>query len=122
MGGIAYATVRSSAPAGKVSPTPIAKRKRLTSRGHDVGIRFPIGEVHHHLRQRSKSKYLITNDAADLVNSAAVVIHTLKKVSITPRAIFLAVVQDKELEMLLGHVTIRDGGVEPFANSIDSSD
>ncbi|KAF9453520.1 hypothetical protein P691DRAFT_800146 [Macrolepiota fuliginosa MF-IS2] len=40
------------------------RRKYLTSRGYDVGMKFPAGDMQHDLRRRTKSRFFVTDDAA----------------------------------------------------------
>lgn len=103
----------------KTSPLSNVRRIYLTSRGNNAGIRFPIGDVHAHLR-RTKSRYLITNDAAVFVGGVidylcaevleqAGYLGTLKgnpsgSRVIQPVHLRLVFSQDQELRLLLRNI------------------
>ncbi|KAJ5348169.1 Histone H2A [Penicillium brevicompactum] len=79
--------------------------KNAQSRSSKAGLAFPVGRVHRLLR---KGNYAQRVGAGAPVYLAAV----LEPVS-SPRHLQLAIRNDEELNKLLGHVTIAQGGVLP---------
>merc|ERR1739838_823871 len=98
-----------------------AKPKSRSSR---AGLQFPVGRVHRFLRKGNYSKrvgagapvYLaavleyLSAEVLELAGNAA---RDNKKTRIIPRHLQLAIRNDEELNKLLGHVTIAQGGVLP---------
>ncbi|KAJ2448290.1 histone H2A, partial [Coemansia sp. RSA 2337] len=94
------------------------------SRSSKAGIQFPVGRIHRHLRRGNYAQriaagapvYLaavleyLTAEILELAGNAA---RDNKKTRIIPRHLQLAVRNDEELNKLLGHVTIAQGGVLP---------
>lgn len=94
-----------------------------------IGLQFPVGRVHRHLRQgryaarvgagapvylAAVMEYL----AAEILELAGNASRDNKKHRIVPRHIQLAVRNDEELNKLLGGVTIASGGVIPNIHSV----
>ncbi|CAG8554463.1 10194_t:CDS:2 [Acaulospora colombiana] len=94
------------------------------SRSARAGLQFPVGRLHRHLRNGNYAfrvgggapVYLaaileyLTAEILELAGNAA---RDNKKSRIIPRHIQLAIRNDEELNKLLGHVTISEGGVLP---------
>ncbi|KAJ1996912.1 histone H2A, partial [Coemansia thaxteri] len=109
------------ASGGKAGATSSAAPK---SRSSKAGIQFPVGRIHRHLRRGNYAQriaagapvYLaavleyLTAEILELAGNAA---RDNKKTRIIPRHLQLAVRNDEELNKLLGHVTIAQGGVLP---------
>lgn len=96
---------------------------------YEIGLQFPVGRVHRHLRQgryaarvgagapvylAAVMEYL----AAEILELAGNASRDNKKHRIVPRHIQLAVRNDEELNKLLGGVTIASGGVIPNIHSV----
>ncbi|XP_055521279.1 late histone H2A.L3-like [Leucoraja erinacea] len=111
---------------GKTSGKARAKAKSRSSR---AGLQFPVGCVHRHLRKGNYAQrvgagapvYLaavleyLTAEILELASNAA---RDNKKSRIIPRCLQLAVRNDKELNKLLGGVTITQGGVLPNIQAV----
>src|SRR5690242_21562960 len=96
----------------------------LRSRSSKAGLAFPVGRVH---RLLPKGNYVQRVGAGAPVCLAAVLEYLVseilelagnaardnKKTRIIPRHLQLAIRNDEELNKLLGHVTIAQGGVLP---------
>jgi histone H2A len=99
-------------------------RKAAESRSHRAGLRFPVGRVGRAMRSgrygarvaNTAPIYLaavmeyLTAEVLELAGNVAI---ETKKVRITPRHLTLAIRNDDELEKLLAHVTLSQGGVSP---------
>ncbi|RHZ82609.1 hypothetical protein Glove_108g8 [Diversispora epigaea] len=97
---------------------------KSVSRSIRAGLQFPVGRIHRHLRRghfglrigSGAPIYLaavleyLTAEILELAGNAA---RDNKKSRIIPRHIQLAIRNDEELNKLLGHVTISEGGVLP---------
>lgn len=98
--------------------------KGAQTRSQRAGIIFPIGRIHRFLRKGNYAQrigsgapvYLaavleyLTAEILDLAAGAA---RFHKKTRIIPRHLTLAIRKDEELNKLLGHVVIAQGGVLP---------
>ncbi|KAL8283854.1 hypothetical protein RQP46_005286 [Phenoliferia psychrophenolica] len=99
------------------------KPQKIT-RSTRAGLTFPVGRIDRHLRKQSVHnrigagapvyladvlEYLVA-EVLELAGNAA---RDNKKRRIIPRHIQLAVRNDDEINKLLGHVTISEGGVLP---------
>ncbi|KAK8069272.1 histone H2A [Apiospora phragmitis] len=90
--------------------------KNAQSRSSKAGLAFPVGRVHRLLR---KGNYAQRVGAGAPVYLAAVLeylaaeILELAEDPYHPRHLQLAIRNDEELNKLLGHVTIAQGGVLP---------
>lgn len=106
------------------------KRVELTyclqscSRSSKAGLAFPVGRVHRLLRKGNYAQrvgagapvYLaavLEYLAAEILELAGNAARDNKKTRIIPRHLQLAIRNDEELNKLLGHVTIAQGGVLP---------
>ncbi len=96
----------------------------LCSRSSKAGLAFPVGRVHRLLRKGNYAQrvgagapvYLaavLEYLAAEILELAGNAARDNKKTRIIPRHLQLAIRNDEELNKLLGHVTIAQGGVLP---------
>lgn len=94
------------------------------SRSSKAGLAFPVGRVHRLLRKGNYAQrvgagapvYLaavLEYLAAEILELAGNAARDNKKTRIIPRHLQLAIRNDEELNKLLGHVTIAQGGVLP---------
>src|SRR5205809_7518940 len=97
------------------------KSKTRSSR---AGLQFPVGRIHRLLRKGNYAErvgagapvYLaavMEYLAAEVLELAGNAARDNKKTRIIPRHLQLAIRNDEELNKLLGHVTIAQGGVLP---------
>lgn len=99
------------------------------SRSFRAGLIFPVGRTHRALRKGNYAsrigagapvflaavlEYLL----AELLEIAGNVAADQNKKRIVPRHITLAIKSDQELDELLSHVIISEGGVQPHINPI----
>src|SRR5689334_4478589 len=93
-------------------------------RSSKAGLAFPVGRVHRLLRKGNYAQrvgagapvYLaavLEYLAAEILELAGNAARDNKKTRIIPRHLQLAIRNDEELNKLLGHVTIAQGGVLP---------
>ena len=98
--------------------------KASSSRSAKAGLQFPVGRIHRLLRKGNYAQrvgagapvYLaavLEYLAAEILELAANAARDTKKSRIIPRHLQLAIRNDEELNKLLGHVTIAQGGVLP---------
>jgi histone H2A len=98
--------------------------KSSQSRSSKAGLAFPVGRVHRLLRKGNYAQrvgagapvYLaavLEYLAAEILELAGNAARDNKKTRIIPRHLQLAIRNDEELNKLLGHVTIAQGGVLP---------
>ncbi|CAO3639263.1 unnamed protein product [Cunninghamella echinulata] len=101
-----------------------ASGSKSQTRSSKAGLQFPVGRIHCHLRRGNYAQrigagapvYLaavleyLTAEILELAGNAA---RDNKKSRIIPRHLQLAIRNDEELNKLLGHVTIAQGGVLP---------
>ncbi|KAI8149238.1 histone H2A-1 [Fennellomyces sp. T-0311] len=104
---------------GKVSTVPPGR-----SRSSKAGLQFPVGRIHRYLKKGQYCSRIgagapvymaavleyLTAEVLELAGNAA---RDNKKHRIGPRHLQLAIRNDEELNKLLGHVTIAQGGVLP---------
>ena len=97
---------------------------RFKRRSSKAGLAFPVGRVHRLLRKGNYAQrvgagapvYLaavLEYLAAEILELAGNAARDNKKTRIIPRHLQLAIRNDEELNKLLGHVTIAQGGVLP---------
>ncbi|XP_061683011.1 late histone H2A.2.2-like [Syngnathoides biaculeatus] len=107
--------------------TAAPKSKTTVSRSVRAGVTFPVGRIHRLLRKGNYAQRVGNGAAvylsaileylcAEILELAGNASRQNKKLRIAPRHILLAVKNDEELNMLLGQVTISDGGVVPNIN------
>lgn len=107
---------------GKAASSAAAKTSQ--SRSSKAGLTFPVGRVHRILRKGNYAQrigagapvYLasvLEYLAAEILELAGNAARDNKKTRIIPRHLQLAIRNDEELNKLLGHVTIAQGGVLP---------
>lgn len=103
---------------------PYKLRLIYYSRSSKAGLAFPVGRVHRLLRKGNYAQrvgagapvYLaavLEYLAAEILELAGNAARDNKKTRIIPRHLQLAIRNDEELNKLLGHVTIAQGGVLP---------
>merc|ERR1712042_285568 len=104
-------------------------KAKAKSRSSRAGLQFPVGRVHRLLRNGNYADrvgagapvYLaavleyLSAEVLELAGNAA---RDNKKARIVPRHLQLAVRNDEELNKLLGHVTISQGGVLPNIQAV----
>ncbi|ODV89541.1 hypothetical protein CANCADRAFT_140435 [Tortispora caseinolytica NRRL Y-17796] len=101
-----------------------ASGSKSQSRSAKAGLSFPVGRVHRLLRKGNYAQrigagapvYLaaaLEYLAAEILELAGNAARDNKKTRIIPRHLQLAIRNDEELNKLLGHVTIAQGGVLP---------
>src|SRR6266542_5461284 len=99
-------------------------KSKAKSRSSRAGLQFPVGRIHRLLRKRNYAQrvgagapvYLaavLEYLAAEILELAGNAARDNKKSRIIPRHLQLAIRNDEELNKLLGHVTIAQGGVLP---------
>ncbi|CAF3246001.1 unnamed protein product [Rotaria socialis] len=104
-------------------------RSKAKSRSTRAGLQFPVSRVHRHLRKGSYSERVAGGSpvylaavleylSAEILELAGNAARDNKKTRIIPRHLQLAVRNDEELNRLLNHVTIAQGGVLPNINSL----
>src|SRR5882757_5922695 len=97
---------------------------KAKSRSSRAGLQFPVGRIHRLLRKGNYAErvgagapvYLaavMEYLAAEVLELAGNAARDNKKTRIIPRHLQLAIRNDEELNKLLGHVTIAQGGVLP---------
>src|SRR5437868_3382434 len=97
---------------------------KAKSRSSRAGLQFPVGRIHRLLRKGNYAQrvgagapvYLaavLEYLAAEILELAGNAARDNKKTRIIPRHLQLAIRNDEELNKLLGHVTIAQGGVLP---------
>lgn len=105
------------------------KKAQRQSKAQRSGIAFPVARVQRLLKKGRYAKRVTTTGAIylssvleylcaevlDLSHNAAT---ENKKTRITPRFLQLAIRFDSELDKLLSHVTIAEGGVVPHIDHI----
>ena len=126
-----HLSVKPSTPinvtmSGKRAAVPKIKPR---SRSNRAGLQFPVGRIHRLLRNGNYSQrvgagapvYLaavleyLSAEVLELAGNAA---RDNKKTRIIPRHLQLAIRNDEELNKLLGHVTIAQGGVLPNIQAV----
>lgn len=106
-----------------------ATKSAAKSRSARAGLQFPVGRVHRLLRKGNYAQrvgagapvYLaavLEYLAAEILELAGNAARDNKKTRIIPRHLQLAIRNDEELNKLLGHVTIAQGGVLPNIHSV----
>lgn len=103
---------------------PLFTNEPFFRRSSKAGLAFPVGRVHRLLRKGNYAQrvgagapvYLaavLEYLAAEILELAGNAARDNKKTRIIPRHLQLAIRNDEELNKLLGHVTIAQGGVLP---------
>ncbi|KAH8918565.1 histone-fold-containing protein, partial [Atractiella rhizophila] len=110
--------------AGKSGGKSGAEAKSQQSRSAKAGLQFPVGRIHRLLRKGNYAQrigagapvYLaavLEYLSAEILELAGNAARDNKKTRIIPRHLQLAIRNDEELNRLLGHVVISQGGVIP---------
>ncbi|ODV82767.1 hypothetical protein CANARDRAFT_30557 [[Candida] arabinofermentans NRRL YB-2248] len=105
-----------------------SSEKASVSRSSKAGLTFPVGRIHRLLKKGNYAQrvgsgapvYLtavLEYLAAEILELAGNAARDNKKSRIIPRHLQLAIRNDEELNKLLGHVTIAQGGVLPNIHS-----
>ncbi|KAL8276100.1 hypothetical protein RQP46_011482 [Phenoliferia psychrophenolica] len=100
------------------------KNLKAQSRSAKAGLQFPVGRIHRLLKKGHYAQrigagapvYLaavLEYLAAEILELAGNAARDNKKVRIIPRHLQLAIRNDEELNKLLGHVVVSQGGVLP---------
>ncbi|EDN95084.1 hypothetical protein SS1G_10959 [Sclerotinia sclerotiorum 1980 UF-70] len=101
---------------GKSAGGKAGATKNAQSRSSKAGLAFPVGRVHRLLRKGNYAQRVgavLEYLAAEILELAGNAARDNKKTRIIPRHLQLAIRNDEELNKLLGHVTIAQGGVLP---------
>merc|ERR1711959_651414 len=109
---------------GKSGGKASGAKSSAQSRSSKAGLAFPVGRVHRLSRKGNYAQrvgagapvYLaavLEYLAAEILELAGNAARDNKKTRIIPRHLQLAIRNDEELNRLLGHVTIAQGGVLP---------
>ncbi|RPA84356.1 histone-fold-containing protein [Ascobolus immersus RN42] len=109
---------------GKSAGGKASSGKQSQTRSAKAGLAFPVGRVHRLLRKGNYAQrvgagapvYLaavLEYLAAEILELAGNAARDNRKTRIIPRHLQLAIRNDEELNKLLGHVTIAQGGVLP---------
>ena len=112
----------------------LAQKKVKKTRTMRAGLQFPVGRIHRMMKKGNYAErvgsgapvYLaavleyLSAEVLELAGESAFwkTIGEHKKTKITPRNLQLAIKNDKELNKLLGAVTIAQGGVLPNIQSV----
>ena len=106
-----------------------ARNTKQTSRSERAGLNFPVGRIGRFLREGRYAQRIGGGAAvylaavleyltAEILELSGNSTKLMKRSRITPRAIFLAVKEDAELDQLLGDAVIASGGakinINPF--------
>ena len=105
------------------------KKDGKKSRSSRAGLQFPVGRLHRLMRKGNYAErigagapvYLaavLEYLAAEVLELSGNAARDNKKTRISPRHIQLAVRNDEELNKLLAHVTISEGGVLPNIQAV----
>ncbi|KAG9100687.1 histone H2A [Ceratobasidium sp. UAMH 11750] len=111
---------KSGAKGGKAGAT----EAKTQSRSAKAGLQFPVGRIHRMLKKGNYAQrvgagapvYLaavLEYLAAEILELAGNAARDNKQARIVPRHLQLAIKNDEELNKLLGHVIISQGGVVP---------
>jgi len=109
---------------GKSGGKASGEASKSQSRSAKAGLQFPVGRVHRLLKKGNYAQrvgagapvYLaavLEYLAAEILELAGNAARDNKKQRIVPRHLQLAIRNDEELNKLLGHVVISQGGVVP---------
>jgi len=112
---------KSGAKGGKAGTSDT----KAQSRSAKAGLQFPVGRIHRMLKKGNYAQrvgagapvYLaavLEYLAAEILELAGNAARDNKKARIVPRHLQLAIKNDEELNKLLGHVIISQGGVVPY--------
>ncbi|GAA5825711.1 hypothetical protein JCM11251_000345 [Rhodosporidiobolus azoricus] len=114
----------SSGKGGKGKSANADEGEKKQSRSAKAGLQFPVGRIHRLLRKGHYAQRIGAGSpvylaavleylAAEILELAGNAARDNKKTRIIPRHLQLAIRNDEELDRLLGHVVISQGGVLP---------
>merc|ERR1711881_441346 len=107
----------SKVTGGKSGGKASGSKSSAQSRSSKAGLAFPVDRVHRLLRKGNYAQRVGAGApeylAAEILELAGNAARDNKKTRIIPRHLQLAIRNDEELNKLLGHVTIAQGGVLP---------
>ena len=100
------------------------RAKKKSTRSQRAGLQFPVGRIHRLIKKGHYAQnigggapvYLaavLEYLSAEILELAGNAARDNKRTRINPRHLQLAIRNDEELNKLLGHVTIAEGGVLP---------
>ena len=117
-------------PATQQGQAPGERRRRTrVSSTTKAGLQFPVGRIHRLLKTATPVRRVSTDAAvylaaaleylcAEVTEIAGDVARQEKKKRITPRHILFAIRDDGELNKLLQHVHVPEGGVRPMLHIV----
>ncbi|KXN86628.1 Histone H2A.Z [Leucoagaricus sp. SymC.cos] len=104
---------------GYLTQCHVKRRKYITSRGHNVGLRFPVGDLRDHLRRSTRAKFMVSDDAAaftcgvieylcaEILEQAGLISNPEQSLGtkvIQPAHLQMVFLQDTELRQLLSKI------------------
>ena len=107
----------------------VQNKEKAQSRSLRAGLQFPVGRIHRYMRKGNYAErvgggapiylaavleYLVA-EILELGGNAA---RDNKRAQVNARHLQLAIRNDEELNKLLSHVTISQGGVLPYIHSV----
>ena len=124
------ATTPAAPAAPKAAETKQEALRKPVSRSARAGLQFPVGRIHHVLKEMASAQGRVGATAAvytgaileyltaEIIELAGNAARDNKRQRIIPRHIQLAVRNDEELNKLLHNVTISGGGVLSSIHSV----
>ncbi|KAJ9085989.1 histone H2A [Entomophthora muscae] len=99
------------------------------TRSAKAGLQFPVGRIHRRLKRGNYAQRIAGSAtiylaavleylSAEILELAGNACHDNNKARISPRHLQLAIRNDEELCLLLGHVTIAQGGMLPNIHGV----
>ena len=114
---------------GRSSKSGKASKSAKKSRSSRAGLQFPVARIHTNLKKANLANRIGNGAAvylaavseylsAEILELAGNAARDNKRKTISPRHLMLAIRNDEELNRLLAHVTIAQGGVLPNIHSV----